>query len=289
MKTDTHSADENKPPRSLLDKHTLFHRINGDKELKDSACRVAGFLMWKMNCRHETCWPGRQTIADALGMSLRTVGDALRSLKDRRWITWRERRKDDGSATSSVYRFVWDRLDEPDDSYPCKSDDRQNMPGYEAGNICQDTQAKSASRIEGRVTGESSSRLSTASPTKDGERSSETPSSSAEQTTRQGRAPAAALLQEGSPEWWKERVWNETGARFKEAFYPTTSGAAFKKRLGELLRRQKWDYPPVDRAMRATIDAEPALDAWEYVTGILRRRSEAGPDYSKPAVVRGVM
>lgn len=95
---------QDKAARTLLDKWKLVSLIQVDAELSFAARVVASNLMWRTNCKWQSCFPKQTTIAADLGMSKRAVVDAVRQLSERGWITITLEGK------LNHYRFCWDRL-----------------------------------------------------------------------------------------------------------------------------------------------------------------------------------
>lgn len=69
-------------------------RLVGAHRLTLSAIQVLRTLLFKYrNKKTSECWPSRASLAAASGLSLRTVGYALKLLKDAGWLSWWRRRK----------------------------------------------------------------------------------------------------------------------------------------------------------------------------------------------------
>lgn len=261
---------------SFLDRMKFKWRANKDERLTPGAKLVLDNLLMRVNCRYEECFPGRALICEDTCLSDNAVRAAVRSLRDEGWITWREL-----PNGGYCYRLLWD-----------------NKPHLTLDRVPRQTPAESAPPQKvhpSESAGETPQKVQPNTPTEITNIPSSTRTAADREIESKPRASAEANkpLQEGSPEWWKERVWNQTGERFKARFYPTTSKAAFKSRLGGVIRRQQHDLRAVDRALTQALEAEPGGDAWEYVTGMLRNRAEEARtkpiDYREPLKVRGVM
>lgn len=109
----------------LLHLHALQHHVRKDCRLKGKMAEVAEmllYLMWQQHHRSKRkLWyaiVSQEWLAKRCQCSVRTVGDAVRRLRERRWITTRQLRrpypKPPGpnlySASKRVYAYLRARL-----------------------------------------------------------------------------------------------------------------------------------------------------------------------------------
>lgn len=247
--------------------------------LKDSTVRVAGFLMWRLNCQYEECFPGRKTIADELGLSLRTVEDCLRQLKDRGWLKYTPRFREDGSQTTSSYRFMWERADDDTESYVHRDRDRKQQPdeSCEAGTetSAAPPTAKPAGIIREDLTRESNqgfSQVSTPAATKpggEGEAKGSRPTPKAGRTgspSRTGDQTTDAIWQKQLP----ELIEAHNVARRSLGERPE-SGGQLRGRTGKLIKTH--GAPCVWKAFDTTIKAQPGGCPFDYATKLLAEQN----------------
>ena len=89
---------------SPQDYHRVLHQVR-TTTMRPSAKAVAFALLTRAGSKL-LAWPSLKTIAQDSGLSVRGVRLALRALEDAKIILTIPRKRQDGSATSNVYRFV---------------------------------------------------------------------------------------------------------------------------------------------------------------------------------------
>ena len=83
---------------------SFFGSIYADMELPHRAKTVYMYLKDRSNAGN-TCWPSVRTIAADLKLSRRTVQRALADLERHGFLERTNRRRPNGSLTSSLYRI----------------------------------------------------------------------------------------------------------------------------------------------------------------------------------------
>ena len=89
---------------SPQDYHRVLHQVR-TTTMRPSAKAVAFALLTRAGSKL-LAWPSLKTIAQDSGLSVRGVRLALRALEEAKIILTIPRKRQDGSATSNVYRFV---------------------------------------------------------------------------------------------------------------------------------------------------------------------------------------
>jgi hypothetical protein len=106
-------------PRSLLH----------DKTISQSAKWVYVALSSRVNAALQ-CWPSHARIADDTNLSVTTVKQALKELRDRRLVTWEQRTDPEHGQTANVYTLghLVDGADLPDEEPDDDPPPRRNPP-----------------------------------------------------------------------------------------------------------------------------------------------------------------
>lgn len=99
--------------------------------LLDTAVPPVAVRVWGILARHgmdaASCWPSQRRIADLAGVSIPTVGRAIKTLEERRWVRVVQRFDSEGAQTSNGYELGMTRFPSGGDDDPPAPDRRPTL------------------------------------------------------------------------------------------------------------------------------------------------------------------